>query len=226
MSDPDEKKSDEARIGGVIFDQSSGRPVRLKPQTPSVDYSQRLISVKGGRGEKNYLQVKDRLQMLREMWPEATIQTDIIYHNFSTVPMETFATVRAVVKLPNGSEGTGHKTEHKNHFEDYVEKAETGAIGRALTAAGVGIQYSAVDFSYEEESDKEFKGVDSEPTLTKAAATKLTREDLFRELTAQADRLGADKIKAEAERRFKVVQSSKLKDAQLEELIAWAKLQS
>lgn len=37
---------------------------------------------------------------------------------------------------------TGHKREHKAHFCDFEEKAETGAIGRALAHCGYGTQFA------------------------------------------------------------------------------------
>jgi hypothetical protein len=36
----------------------------------------------------------------------------------------------------------GHKTEHEKHFADYREKAETGAIGRALALCGYGTLFA------------------------------------------------------------------------------------
>jgi hypothetical protein len=35
-----------------------------------------------------------------------------------------------------------HKTEHEKHFADYREKAETGAIGRALALCGYGTLFA------------------------------------------------------------------------------------
>jgi hypothetical protein len=37
---------------------------------------------------------------------------------------------------------TGTKAESRNGFTDYLEKAETGAIGRALALCGYGTQFA------------------------------------------------------------------------------------
>jgi hypothetical protein len=37
---------------------------------------------------------------------------------------------------------TAHKREHKKEFHDYLEKAETGAIGRVLAMVGYGTQFA------------------------------------------------------------------------------------
>lgn len=42
---------------------------------------------------------------------------------------------------PAGAEATGHGSETPRDFSDYIEKAETKAIGRALAALGYGTQF-------------------------------------------------------------------------------------
>jgi hypothetical protein len=55
-----------------------------------------------------------------------------------------FATVRGVIRDPAGRIlATGHKTESRQDFPaGWVEKAETGAIARALAMLGFGTQFS------------------------------------------------------------------------------------
>lgn len=152
-----------------------GRPV---PGALSHKYTDDLISTTGN-GPKNYLQVKHKLPMARELWPEAKIETEMLHYapitgtemrtltrnNGSTYDklfyLGGIAVFRAKVTLPNGSVGVGHKQETSEDFPDYLEKAETGAIGRALGASGIGVEYSAEDYEYERdpENDKPFKGV-------------------------------------------------------------------
>ncbi len=55
------------------------------------------------------------------------------------------AVFRAEVILPNGGRATGYGSEAQADFADYIEKAETKAIGRALAALGYGTQF-ALDF--------------------------------------------------------------------------------
>ena len=49
---------------------------------------------------------------------------------------------RATVKDGKGGIATGTKSEKAASFPDYIEKAETGAIGRALAALGYGTQFA------------------------------------------------------------------------------------
>jgi hypothetical protein len=47
----------------------------------------------------------------------------------------------------NGGTATGTGTETRQRFEDFVEKAETRAIGRALAALGIGTQFVGEELS-------------------------------------------------------------------------------
>ena len=49
---------------------------------------------------------------------------------------------RAIVKDGQGGTATGTKSEKAASFPDFIEKAETGAIGRALAALGYGTQFT------------------------------------------------------------------------------------
>jgi len=49
---------------------------------------------------------------------------------------------RAIAKNGRGGIGTGTKSENAASFADFGEKAETGAIGRALAALGYGTQFA------------------------------------------------------------------------------------
>ncbi len=53
-----------------------------------------------------------------------------------------YARFRAVVTDGKGGRATGTKSENAANFQDYIEKAETGAIGRALAALGYGTQFA------------------------------------------------------------------------------------
>ncbi len=60
---------------------------------------------------------------------------------------EGFALFRAEVRLVEGGVATGWGRETAADFGDYVEKAETKALGRALAALGFGAQFCE-DYSY------------------------------------------------------------------------------
>jgi hypothetical protein len=53
-----------------------------------------------------------------------------------------YARYRAIVTDGKGGRATGTKSEKAVSFPDFIEKAETGAIGRALAALGYGTQFA------------------------------------------------------------------------------------
>jgi hypothetical protein len=99
-----------------------------------------LVNLKG----KDYLMVAYRLQWLTEKETNYVIDTKILTSD------ENHATVQATVSILN-SEGkivrraNATKTEEKTSFADFLEKAETGAIGRALAMLGFGTQHALAD---------------------------------------------------------------------------------
>lgn len=94
-----------------------------------------MMNLKG----KDYLPVAQRLVWFRERFPEGSIQTEITQDGKK-------ATARATVAVPINNNyvvlATAHKIETEDSFPDgHAEKAETGAIGRALAIAGFGTQF-------------------------------------------------------------------------------------
>lgn len=89
----------------------------------------------------DYLEVKWRLVWLRDSHPDATIETEMV--NLA----DNVAVFRARVHLPNGGSATGWGTESAGDFRDFIEKAETKALGRALAALGFGTQFCP-DFEF------------------------------------------------------------------------------
>lgn len=89
----------------------------------------------------DYLEVKWRLVWLREQHPEAVIETEMVSN------VDHFAVFKARVMLPSGASATGWGSEAANDFRDYIEKAETKSIGRALAALGFGTQFCP-DFDF------------------------------------------------------------------------------
>lgn len=103
-----------------------------------------------------------RLVWFRSLCPEGTITTELLDLNRSeececevsvwndnTRKYEKVirkargvAVFKAVVTDGKGGIATGTKTENAASFPDYLEKAETGAIGRALAALGFGTQFT------------------------------------------------------------------------------------
>lgn len=84
-----------------------------------------------------YLEVKWRLVWLRRVHPDALIETELVRGG----PDSQYAVFKATVTIPGGGGATGWKQETETDFRDFLEKAETGAIGRALAALGFGTQF-------------------------------------------------------------------------------------
>jgi hypothetical protein len=85
----------------------------------------------------DYLQVQWRLVWFREEHKDWGIQTEIV--NFAPGAVQMKATIR---DEKGNIMAQAHKAENKTNFKDYLEKAETGAIGRALAMCGYGTQFT------------------------------------------------------------------------------------
>lgn len=98
---------------------------------------------------KDYLEVKWRLLWLRTEHPDASIETELVKHEAD------MALFRARVSLVEGGNATGWGSETADDFGDYIEKAETKALGRALAALGYGTQFCEdFDFSAQAKRSK------------------------------------------------------------------------
>lgn len=84
---------------------------------------------------KDYLEVKWRILWLRTEHPDAVIITELEKHEGG------MALFKAKITLPDGGEATGWGSETVSDFGDYIEKAETKALGRACAALGYGTQF-------------------------------------------------------------------------------------
>ncbi len=90
-----------------------------------------LIKVSG----KDYLEVKFRLHWFRLEHAAWDIRTELVHLDLE----KGIAVVRADIYDEKGNhKSSGLNMESKQTFEEYVMKAETGAIGRALAALGYG----------------------------------------------------------------------------------------
>lgn len=119
-----------------------------------------LVNLKG----KNYLQVAYRLQWLTEDVDSYSIETNYLYLD------ENRSTAHAKVTIFDKSgkvarSASATKSETKADFSDHAEKAETGAIGRALAMLGFGTQHAIADL---EEGERI---VDSPLAATKTVRT-------------------------------------------------------
>lgn len=97
--------------------------------------TEHLIDLKG----KKYLEVKWRLVWFREEHPDWDIETQLISHDTAS----NVALFRARIADAEGKpRSTGYGSESVKDFRDYIEKAETKAIGRALAVLGYGTQFA------------------------------------------------------------------------------------
>lgn len=106
---------------------------RTAPVTTNTFEPARYLVNLNGKGE--YLEVKWRLLWLRTEHPDAVIETELVRLE------DRDAVFKARVSIPGGGSATGWGSESAGDFRDFLEKAETKAIGRALAALGFGTQF-------------------------------------------------------------------------------------
>ena len=124
--------------------------------------NEHVIQLKSKSGSADYLPVQWRLVWFREKCPNGTIETEMLLldpdreteeeayaWNSETRRSEKvikrangFAVFRTIAKDGKGGVATGTKSEKAASFPDYIEKAETGSVGRALAALGYGTQFA------------------------------------------------------------------------------------
>lgn len=95
-----------------------------------------IINLKG----KDYMMVHQRLVWFREEHPTWSIETEFVTLS------DKAAMAKATIKDDAGKIiATAHKQENTAGFGDFMEKAETGAVGRALLLCGYGTAFAALD---------------------------------------------------------------------------------
>lgn len=135
---------------------------RAEQPVRSFNPNEHLMQIRNRGGSADYLPVQWRLVWFREQCPQGTIETEMIHLDLDRETEEEgyawnndtrrsekvikrangIAIFRAVVKDGKGGIATGTKSEKAASFPDFLEKAETGAIGRALAALGYGTQFA------------------------------------------------------------------------------------
>lgn len=106
-----------------------------------------MMDLKG----KQYLQVMWRLVWFREEHPDWSISTTLVAWDKE----QQLAVFKAEISDNAGhAVSTGYGSESVRDFKDYMEKAETKAVGRALAMLGYGTQFAP-------ELDEEERIVDS-----------------------------------------------------------------
>jgi hypothetical protein len=154
-------------------------------QNIQFDPNEYLIKVTGGA---DYLEVKWRLVWFRSEHPNGQIFTEVQEHDRH----EGYARVKARVQYDiTGEDGTVRTaiaestgTEMISDFPDYLEKAETKAIGRALAALGYGTQF-ATDFDMQ--NDDGSQHVVDAPVNRPQRALDLGDDDTLAPAASQAE---------------------------------------
>ena len=128
--------------------------------------NEHLIQIKNRGGSADYLTVQWRLVWFREKYPNGTIDTEELEVDLDRETEEEtyqwnnetrrsekvikrargYARFKATATNGEGGRATGTKSEKAASFADYIEKAETGAIGRALAGLGFGTQFTGDEF--------------------------------------------------------------------------------
>jgi hypothetical protein len=131
-------------------------------RTRTFNPNEHVIQLKSKSGSADYLPVQWRLVWFREQCPHGTIDTEEIEVDLDREMEEEvyawnnetrrsekvmkrakgYARYRATVTDGKGGRATGTKSEKAVSFPDFIEKAETGSIGRALAALGYGTQFA------------------------------------------------------------------------------------
>lgn len=139
--------------GRALPDDGSAR------QGTGFDPTPYIRQLRGRGGGADYLDVKWRLLWLRKEHPDAEIVTELVQHD----PL--MAIFKATVTVPTGGKATGYGSETASDFPDFIEKAETKAIGRALNALGYGAQFG----DFQRPDDTALERGEERPNLQTAA---------------------------------------------------------
>ena len=142
-----------------------------------------LTNIKG----KEYLEVKWRLVWFRQDRP---LDSEWGIRTIPEIATEERAVYRAQIVSPEGvivAEGT--KSETQDGFPDFIEKAETGAIGRALAVCGYGTQFCGGEL------DEGKRIVDSPVDRKPTSAPQKKRKSQPKQQTGEPDNIEKLQIK-------------------------------
>ncbi len=92
--------------------------------------AENMLNLKG----KSYLPVAERIVWFRQDYPEAQIETTLVELDRA----QGFAMYRARITTGKGGVAEASGSETAKDFGDFIEKAETKAVGRALGYLGFG----------------------------------------------------------------------------------------
>jgi hypothetical protein len=118
----------------------TGKWTKGGPMKTNKGNTLQLMKLKG----KDYMQVAQRLVWVNDDVPRFNIETEFLKLDDE----QTVCKARVILCSEQGEAlkmATATKRETKKDFPDHTEKAETGAIGRALALLGFGTQFAVAD---------------------------------------------------------------------------------
>jgi hypothetical protein len=102
---------------------------------PAFDPARHMTTIrtKGG-GRSQYLAARHRILWMRSEHPQAKVLSEIL------IATDSYARFRCRIELENGAVAEAHGSESVDDFPDFLEKAETKALARALAVLGYGTE--------------------------------------------------------------------------------------
>jgi hypothetical protein len=142
--------------------------------TQTFDPNRYVRKLKGrGGGEKDYLDVAWRVLWFRKENPDGHIETELVELSSDRAVFKARVTKSRAIDTGSGEihepgVSTGYGSETAGDFPDFIEKAETKALGRALNSLGYGVQFAELDES-----------IDSHPVERKPTPIRQPAEPTF-----------------------------------------------
>lgn len=126
---------------GLTYAEAEAEVARAKRR--EFNPGQHMRQLRGRGGNSDYLDVKWRISWFRSEHPDGQIKTwpaqiDLDRPGVKETDLPGFAMFKCRVRTKDGGEAWGWGSETAGDFGDYIEKAETKSVGRALAALGYG----------------------------------------------------------------------------------------
>ena len=168
-----------------------------------------LLNLRG----KEYLEVKYRLVWFREEHPTWSIETEFISLTEKSV------CAKAIIRDDSGKVvSTSHKFETVKEFPDFMEKAETGAIGRALALIGYGTQFCADDL---DEGKRIVDSPVSRDHVVVPQATVIENPMLEQEAPSGSDPAQLGEFQIQFGRKYKGRKLKDIPEREIQGYVAW-----
>lgn len=171
------------RLGdvGIPAKESTMSKAKEPAEAPAFDPRPhvRQLRGRGGNGAA-YLDAKWRIAWLRAEYPESQIATELV--KLELQPGLALFKATVVLQDQNGAmcgSATGYGSETQGDFNDFIEKAETKALGRALHHLGFSVAHMQEDASPSDAPVERRVAVDPE-LERKAELGAYVSEQIFR----------------------------------------------